>query len=214
MLHAWEIRAARPLLSPMGMRALLAISLAAAVGCGASRLDGSGTGGSPGGGLGGSPGTVTFVVKVPPDFSFCDQYTCPEPAPQHLIIETPDGQPVNWPAGTCGTVDCNTCAPVRCPLIQCPGSLGLVYTGGTAIWDGSYLASSTCGASGTTCAQPRYAAPGPYVAHVCATPGTVDHPDSPPATCVNSAPTVCAVVPFTFPSATPIEVELPVYHPL
>jgi len=191
------------------MRPSIAVSFAliAAIGCGASKLDDSS------GGLSASSGTVTFVLTMPTDFSFCDQVSCSEPLPQHLTIQTPDGEMLSWPAGTCGTTDCGSCAPLWCP-VACPVAHGAPYTGETVAWDGSYLRASTCGASSTTCAQPRYAAPGPYVAQFCATQGTIDQSENGLPTCTNTASTICTTAPFTYPSAEPIQIELPVYHPL
>jgi hypothetical protein len=199
----------------MRAQMIVALVLVAAAGCGSSRLDGSGSGGSPGGGLGGAAGTVTFVLTVPGGFSFCDQVSCPEPATQHLTIQTPDGATLNWPGNSCGTTDCGTCAPVQCSVTgECPIAHGEAYTGGTVTWDGAYLGTSTCGASGTACAESRHATPGQYIAQFCATQGTLDPPDSGLSTCTNTAPTVCTLVPFTYPSDTPVQIQLPVYHRL
>jgi hypothetical protein len=190
--------------------------------CGASKLDDSsgsgggaggttGTGGSSAGGTAGSPGSVTFVLTTSSDVRFCDQLSCASRT-THLSITTLGGQAVNWPAGECGTTDCMTCRQLLCPLaaVLCPAPEGVVYTGGTSTWDGSYLATSTCGAAHTSCSQPQFAAPGRYVAEFCATPGDVSQPDAGffPI-CTATGPVQCTQVAFDFPSSTPVQLTLP-----
>ncbi|MES1166074.1 MAG: hypothetical protein ABUR63_09965 [Verrucomicrobiota bacterium] len=205
------------------------LALASAA-CDASRLDDSsgsggaagghnGTGGSGRGGAGGtagSPGSVTFVLATPPGESFCDQLSCGS-VTTHLSITGPDGQVLNQSTGRCGTTDCTTCEQLACPTIAilCPAPEGVVYTGGTTTWDGAYQATSTCGMGHTTCSQPRFAAPGRYVAQFCATPGDVTQPDGgffP--TCAATGPVQCTNVAFDFPSATPVQLTLPAAGPV
>jgi hypothetical protein len=201
---------------------LLSCGLAVASGaCGASKLDdSSGSGGSAGGatatggrsgGTAGSPGSVTFVMTTPPGLAYCDQLSCAG-GPTHLSITDAAGSAVHWPAGQCGTTECDTCQQLACPLVAvlCPAPEGVVYGGGTTTWDGAYLADSTCGSAHTACSQPRFAAPGRYLAQYCATPGDVTHPDAGffPI-CTATGATQCVQVPFDFPSATPVQLALP-----
>ncbi|HVT07191.1 MAG TPA: hypothetical protein VHO67_07025 [Polyangia bacterium] len=202
---------------------LLSCGLAVASGaCGASKLDdSSGTGGSAGGatatgghgggGTAGSPGSVTFVMSTPAGFAFCDQLSCASTT-THLSITDAAGHAVQWSSGLCGTTDCRTCQPLLCPLVQaglCPAPQGVVYSGGTSTWDGSYLASSTCGDAHTSCSQPQYAAPGRYLAVFCATPGEVTQPDAGYfSVCTATGTVQCVQVPFDFPSATPVQLVL------
>lgn len=205
---------------------LLSCGLAAISGaCGASKLDdSSGSGGSAGGatatggrsgsggtGMAGSPGSVTFVMATPPGFSFCDQLSCAG-GPPHLTITDAAGHPVQWSAGRCGTTDCQTCQQLACPLVAvlCPAPQGIVYTGGTTTWDGSYLADSTCGSAHTSCSQPRFAAPGQYIAQFCATPGEVTQPDGGFFPMCTATGTIqCVRAAFDFPSASSVQLTLP-----
>ena len=197
------------------MRAFLTLVLLsgglamASAACDASKLDAlvgdgrrPGTGGG-GGGTSGAPGSVTFVLATPPGVPFCDQLSCAG-GPTHLSITGPDGNVINTSTGLCGTMDCATCQQLACPLL-CPAPEGVVYTGGTSTWDGSYLATSTCGTEYTACSQPRFAAPGRYVAQFCATPGDVTQPDGGVLpVCTATGPTQCVQVMFDFPSSTPV----------
>lgn len=187
---------------------LLGLTLAA---CGSSSLTGS-TGGR--GGTGGSPGTVTFVLTTMSDGAFCDQLTCGG-GNQHLTITTPSGDVLNWPGGVgCGT-DCSTCRQLACPelAIACPAPEGVVYKGGTVTWDGSFNATSTCGAANTSCLAPKYAAPGSYVARFCATVGTVTQPDGGLPVCNTNGFQQCTETTFDFPGAGTVQLEVFVPEP-
>ncbi|HSS37490.1 MAG TPA: hypothetical protein VLT58_01860 [Polyangia bacterium] len=169
----------------------------------------TGSGGK--GGTAGSPGSVTFVLATSPGVSFCDQLSCAS-QPTHLSITDASGRPVDWSNGRCGTTDCTTCQQLLCPLaapVLCPAPEGYVYTGGTRTWDGSYLATSTCGTAHTSCSQPTFAAPGRYVAQFCATPGEVTQSDAAYfPVCTATGTVQCVEVPFDFPSATPVQLTL------
>jgi len=192
------------------MRAWLGTVVLVVAACGTSSLTGStGTGGSNG--SGGSPGTVTFVLTTASATAFCDQVTCGS-GNQHLAILTPSGDQLDWPGGVgCGT-DCSTCRDLACPLlaIVCPAPEGVVYTGGTMSWDGSFNVTSTCGAAHTSCVQPRYAPPGQYVAKFCATVGTVSQPDAGLPVC-NVGAQQCVQTTFDYPAAgtIPLQVFVP-----
>ncbi len=169
-----------------------------------------GRGGAPGtGGAAGSPGSVTFVLTAPPPASYCDQITCPAGGTtEHLTIITPQGEALDTTPTLCGITDCNTCSPLLCPLL-CPAPEGVSYTGGTWTWDGSILQGAVCGASRTTCSERAYAAPGRYVAHFCATPGSVVPHDAGLPTCVSAGPAVCVDTSFDFPGSGTVAITLP-----
>jgi hypothetical protein len=178
--------------------------------CGTSSLTGStGTGG--GSGLGGSPGNVTFVLATPPSIPFCDQHTC-SGGGEHLSILMTDGTALNWPAGgiVCG-MDCSTCRELACPevAIVCPAPEGVVYTGESTSWDGSFIATSSCGSAHVACSESRYATPGHYVARFCATPGSVSQPDAGLPVCSATGPAVCTETTFDFPGAGTVQLTLP-----
>jgi hypothetical protein len=207
----------RASLTPLVLSCVLAL---ASGGCGASKLDdpsgsggsggaAAGTGGSGGsGGSAGSPGSVTFMMTTPGSLAFCDQLSCAG-GPTHLSIKDAAGVAIHWEAGRCGTTDCETCQQLLCPLL-CQAPQGVVYTGGSVTWDGSYLADSSCGSAHTSCSQPRVVAPGRYVAEFCATPGDVTKPDgSYLSMCTATGPAQCAQVPFDFPSSNPVQLTLP-----
>jgi len=181
--------------------------------CGASSLTGStGTGGSSG--LGGSPGSVTFVLATPSSLAFCDQLSCTGGG-QHLSIQTTDGTALSWPGGIVCGMDCATCRELACPelAILCPAPEGVVYTGGSATWDGSFIAQSTCSAAHSVCSESRYVTPGRYVAKFCATPGTVSQPDAGLPVCSASGPLVCTETAFDFPATGTIQLTIPLTSP-
>jgi hypothetical protein len=74
-------------------------------------------------------------------------------------------------------------------------------------WDGSYVESSTCG-NAVACTMPRFVRPGRYVAHMCATPGTLSM-DGPAPTCTSTGPEECVDMPFDLPGPGLVETTLP-----
>ncbi len=173
---------------------------------------GTGTGGAIGaGGAAGSPGSVKFVLSAPPPGSYCDQISCQFGSVPHLSITRPDGSTVNITQTLCGTTDCDSCAPLLCPelAVLCPAPQGIPYTGGTWTWDGSYLAGATCGASHVACSDRTYAPAGRYVAHLCATPGSVVSQDAGLPACVSAGPPVCVQASFDFPGSGTVAITLP-----
>ncbi len=161
-----------------------------------------------GGALDGSAGSVTFHLVVPSTEAFCDEFTCATGFPQHLRISTSAGQPVALLAAYNCTTSCssaNVCLN-QCPTLVCVISQGYAVTTMDQSWDGGYQGPSACGAS---CLVPTYAPPGQYVAQFCATPGTLTMPDGGEPVCTAMGTEVCGpMVPFTFPSATPVELPL------
>ena len=183
-------------------------------GAGTNGSAGTGTGGSNGGGgtganggsSGGGLGTVTLQLVVPTSTSFCDQTALCGGRGPHITISTVDGKDVPTIRPDCGvfcgangTCDQHECAPGPCAISQ-----GIAYTGETSTWDETSIGTSTCGAGVVCTALPRVP-DGNYVAHMCATPGTLNMADggySP--TCTATGPVECVDVPFTIPSATPV----------
>jgi hypothetical protein len=158
-----------------------------------------------------SSGSVTFHYVVPSSASFCDQWPgCPN-AYAHLRIRTAAGEALRIVASSCWGL----CSPTdgcgeECYQVYCPPQGVAVITEDLA-WNGRHDVPSACGAD---CLVPTYAPPGPYTAQLCATPGTLTPADGGAlfpdlATCTNTGPEVCGpTVPFTFPSATPVELPL------
>jgi hypothetical protein len=178
--------------------------------CAAAVLAGACSGGkqaADGGSLDASAGSVTFHLVVPSTLSFCDEFTCATGLPQHLRISASGGQPLALQAGNC-TTSCssaNVCMN-QCPAVACVVSQGFAVTTADQPWDGRYQGPSACGAS---CLVPTYAPPGTYVAQFCATPGTLTMPDGGQPVCTATGAEVCGpMVPFTFPSSTPVELTL------
>jgi hypothetical protein len=114
--------------------------------------------------------------------------------------------------GNCGTTSCTSCQAFLCPelAILCPAPSGAAYTGEDQTWDGSYAGTSTCGASHVSCAETRFVVPGRYVAEFCATPGTVTPADGGPPACTATGPMQCTQTTFDFPSASTVNLTLPV----
>ncbi len=178
---------------------------------GAGSDGGAGTVASGGSGGGGDLGAVTLQLVVPAATSFCDQTAmCGSPGP-HITISTADGQEVPTLRPGCG-VFCaadGTCDQHGCAPGPCAPPHGVAYTGETFSWDETSVGTSTCGA-GVACTTLPHVADGNYVAHMCATPGTLS--TSAGAyfpTCTATGPIECVDVPFTIPSATPVVGSLP-----
>ena len=211
------------------------LSVLVLAGCSGESLGGNGTGGVKGtggeigtggvtgtGGAGGSagtsPGTVRLQLEVPTVRTYCDENpSCT--STQHLWVTTASGQALTLGSVGCG-LDCGTCSPVPCletPLIACPaGSWGSAVVTSSFTWDGSYTVSESCEPSGSSvavsCTAPKFAPAGTYVAHFCATPGTLDLTDGGPPVCTPTGAQECIDVPFVFPapsSAPEVVVALP-----
>ena len=76
-------------------------------------------------------------------------------------------------------------------------------------WDETSVGKSTCG-MGTSCTTFPHVPDGKYVAHMCATPGTLSMTDaSPEPMCTATGATECVDVPFTVPSVMPVVGRLP-----
>jgi hypothetical protein len=177
-----------------------------AIGCGGrtptSSYDAGGGGGAGGGGaLDGSPsactaGTVTFHLSAADgkNASYCTGRDC---TAQWVDVQTREGQPMPIEFG-CST-NCEGCQPIGCPLI-CIAPKRLPANGETLTWDGTYWPSATCGRQ-QVCREKRCAAPGRYVARMCAAASTSDAG----MFCTVSGAPRCVDVEFDYPSAVPVE---------
>jgi hypothetical protein len=107
-------------------------------------------------------GAVAFVLQQPStDAShWCVGSGC---SLEWLTIVDPAGveHRLDWPC----VPDCETCAPVACPL-SCAVPQPFPGAGLLRAWDGRYFESGTCGA-GSLCASKTCASAGRYVAKMC-----------------------------------------------
>jgi hypothetical protein len=109
-----------------------------------------------------------------------------------LSILSPSGEPLPV-APNNKMIDCTTCQPATCD--ECvPQHLN--PSGENFTWRGTLWETSTCG-SGVSCKAPRCAAPGKYVARMCAYRSTSDAgPTCVPASSIPD----CVDVDFDFPN--------------
>jgi hypothetical protein len=166
------------------------------------------SGGASGGPDGGrhlgstSPGKATLRLVIPADRSFCDQTTgCG--LDTHISIVDAAGAVVGMSIPWCSTVCSSPCMPSPCPGIACI-SQGLPVKTMEFQWDGSAVTTSTCG-NKMTCYQPGFVTAGHYVAHMCATPGTIAPADGGALpTCTATGAIECVDVPFDLPATSPV----------
>jgi hypothetical protein len=158
--------------------------------------------------------TITLQLVVPQNESFCDQtMNCMFYPPPHITIQTPDGKTLSTVAPTCGTF-CGTnaaCESKPCPPLACALPHGVAFTGESFQWDGTIYTSGLCGVDTMCTASPRAPA-GKYVAHMCATRGTLSTPDAGTVqtpTCTATAAIQCVDVPFMYPGPTLVVGQLP-----
>jgi len=156
------------------------------------------------------PATTTFNLLIPSGESYCHQSPgCPS-GYENLRIGTAAGARFTLPTRSDCWADCTDACVYSCNAVECiPNG---VAVSGTLQWDGRYDETSPCGSD---CMIRRYAPPGQYTAQLCATPGTLPPggpgdgglPSAP--TCTNTGAEICGpVVPFTFPSSTPIDLPI------
>jgi alpha-tubulin suppressor-like RCC1 family protein len=154
---------------------------------------------------GGTCGTGTVTFDVHPHggtWTFCDSQDTPSPGAEWLTLYGPSGERLY--AAPFLTDDCSSACTTGWPI-----PIGVVCSwesddgGAGAQWDGTYFGLGTCddSSSGRTCQSQDCAAPGAYTAEVCACP-----PGQWGAT--GCASFVCVHVPFTYPSCTPVEIDL------
>jgi hypothetical protein len=152
-----------------------------------------GDGGAPSSDGGGAciGATMTFTMTAANASAFCVGAGC---STEFVTIIDPSGHElmIDQPCIT----DCNACAPTQCPAL-CPAPTPMKPQGEQRVWDGTYLAQSTCGA-GTACVAKSCAAPGHYTAKMCA---YANSGQGPAGFCsVVSTPT-CVDVAFDWPPA-------------
>ena len=143
-----------------------------------------------------SPGKASIEFTVTGG-SYC-HHGCDGPPSVNVVDSAGHGLELG---SNCYT-DCRSCSISGCPPGPC--SQDGIVTGANLNWDGSYLATSTCG-PGTSCLEPAVAPPGKYTATFCATPGKLMGPDGGFQQCVPSGPAKCASVKFDFPSSTVVK---------
>ncbi len=190
------------------LRTIVATLVVTLASCGGSTssgetTEGGTTGGSGGGGVNPTclKASVTFQMipwhpegGAPADY--CAGMGC---GGQWLSIKTSDGKILDR-FFLCG-VGCNDCSSRPCPPIACIPPEHLKPEGETETWDGTYFASSTCGA-GMQCEQAACVEAGSHlVASMCAYPSM--GPDG-GFGCMGSTTPNCVDVPFDYPSAAPV----------
>jgi hypothetical protein len=156
---------------------------------------------------GASPGKTTLRLVIPSDKSFCDQTTgCGDDA--HITVSDAAGAAVSMGIPWCSTLCSAACMPSPCPGIACI-SQGFAVKTMEFQWDGSAVTGGTCGKN-MGCIQPGFVPAGHYVAHMCATPGTLTSPDGGGVpSCTATGAIECVDVPFDLPSTTVAEGQLP-----
>jgi hypothetical protein len=179
-----------------------------AVGCGGRTPAGSnetgGASGAGGGGGGGGPdgavtgcnaGTVTFHLSAADgrNASYCVGMDCTE---QWIVVSTKGGASMPLTLG-CNTT-CDACTPVGCPAI-CITPKQMKEDGERLTWDGTFWADATCGAN--RCRTKQCAAPGKFMARMCA---TAKSSDAGPF-CAITSTARCVDVEFDYPSASLVE---------
>jgi len=161
-----------------------------------------------------SPGMVTLRLTLSSAPSFCDVVSECGGGTSHFSFRTVSGEALEIGTRYCGT-SCSTCAPLPCPAIPACTSVaaGQLVTDVETSWDGSYVASGTCG-NGVACTSQRFVRPGRYVAHMCATPGTVTTAGTSGAPCTPTGDLQCVDVPFDLPGPSPVGATLGSIAPL
>jgi hypothetical protein len=160
-----------------------------------------------------SPGTVTLQLTLPSEQSFCDPISECGAGVSHVSFRTVSGETLEVGTRYCAT-DCSTCAALPCPAIPACTALavGEIITDVEASWDGSFVKSGTCG-NGVSCVSRRFVRPGRYVAHMCATPGTMTTAGTSGPPCTPTGDSECMDVPFDLPGPSPITATLPAILP-
>jgi len=155
-----------------------------------------------------SPGMVTFKLDLPSTRSFCDQVATCGTGVYHVSFSDVAGHGFTLSPGFCATLCSGQCTPQACPAIPCISAGGQAVTQIQESWDGAYYEPGKCG-SGFSCFNRRYVLPGRYVAHMCATPGTLVQGDAGPPNCTAVGPPECVDVTFELPGPPTIERALP-----
>jgi hypothetical protein len=181
----------------------LALGTLALAACNAGHLDD----GSPTD-QGVSPGTVTLRLELSNTPSFCDVVSQCGVGTSHFSFRTVSGEALEIGTRYCAT-DCSTCARLPCPAIPACATptVGQLVTEVETSWDGSYVASGTCG-NGVACVSQRFVRPGRYDAHLCATPGMVTTSETTGSPCTPTGDSLCVDVPFDLPGPSPVAATL------
>jgi len=180
---------------------------------GQSGYDGGGGASMGAGGSGGSSGPpeaactagmVQFHLSAATG-DYCSYASCGTPgvgANVAVNVKSAAGQEMPL-AGACVTTSCTDCLFHAC---ACPAAQRLTQ-GQTVTCDGTYLQQGTCGGGGVAagCSSKQCAMPGMYTATFCAYPAPADAGATGCPAVVGPAVPTCIDVPFTYPSATPVE---------
>jgi hypothetical protein len=174
-----------------------------ATGCGGRTPMGpQGAGGAGGGGAlddaaaACTAGTVAFHLSLKDgrNASYCVGLDCTD---EWVTVRTPQGTPMPLSFG-CSTA-CEDCRPIGCPLI-CVAPKQMKEDGERLTWNGTYWPDAMCGAK-QTCRSKSCAAPGKYIARMCAAPSA----SITGSFCVVNDKPKCVEVEFEYPSATTVE---------
>ena len=230
MTHSISVRAGGSVLSALFSMALAACGSSGGIGTFGSRADSgnAGAGGSivanggdaSSGAAGGSSGDasatggcssapVTFQVMPAP--SAVTHWCLGQPdSCSGITFDIRDNSGVlNVGSVWCG-LSCDTCTFEPCPPLACLMATALSDQGTIEVWRGTYVTSSTCGASAKSCDLTNCAAPGQYIVDVCGFP----NPDpSSPIGCTQASSTTsqtCVAATFEYPATAPIVVTMPV----
>jgi hypothetical protein len=169
-------------------------------GSGGSTAGGGGTGGTnghPDAAVDCTAGTVTFHMTEAAGTDYCVGVQCTN---VWVSVKTMDGKTMSL-SGGCLT-SCDVCLPIACGAGACIAPQHMKPEGQTLTWDGTYQVQSTCGA-GLTCQNKQCAAPGKYIATMCANRSTSDAGIN--GFCMADQTPTCVEVPFEYPSATTVE---------
>lgn len=107
-------------------------------------------------------------------------------------------------SSACGTASCASCEVQACTASACLAT-PLTTAGTKLVWDGTYLAKSTCGASNLACQQPSCVPAGKYKARACA---AVNGGVTIGGGCMPKDEQLCAEVEFEFPATRTVELVL------
>lgn len=170
---------------------------------------GDDTSSTPGGSAAGAAsedcpsGAITFRMlpssKLEPE-SLCDA-GC---GTGWLSITDKDGATGFPISSACGTASCEACEVRQCAAAACLAT-PLTARGSELVWDGSYLAKDSCGASKLVCQRRACVKPGKYKAKACA---AVSAGASPGGGCMPKEARLCKEVEFEFPATGSVEIEL------
>jgi len=221
MTRSISLRTGRCVLSTLFSTALAACSSSTigstgdsgAAGAGGSTVANGGSGGAAGaGGVSATGGCVsapvTFQVMLAPNA--VTHWCLGQPdSCSGITFDIRDNSGILDLWNYCGMA-CDTCTYGPCPPLPCFRPIELSDQGASYVWQGTYVTSSTCGASAVACDLINCAAPGQYISDVCGFPNP--DPNSPDSCAEASATTnqTCVPVPFEYPATAPIVVTMPV----